>query len=117
MKREFFNIFNFIIFFLNLFIFSYSNTIKRISTLYRDRPMSARETAAYWVEYVIRHHGAPHMQYPAVHQNFIQQNSLDVIAFLIVSIYVVLKIISFVIRYFFRALCVKLKDVKKLKKN
>jgi hypothetical protein len=55
--------------------------------------MNAKETAAYWVEYVIRHRGAPHLQYPGVHLNFLQTNSLDVIAFLVAVIYVALKLI------------------------
>jgi glucuronosyltransferase len=80
--------------------------------------MNARDTAVYWVEYVIRHHGAPHLQYPAIHQNFIQRNSLDVIGFLIAIIYVVLKTISFVIGKIYRLIFKKSsKNEQKVKKN
>lgn len=74
----------------------YSETVQQISKLFRDRPMSARETAIFWIEYVIRHHGAPHLQYPGVRLNFWQSNSLDVIAFLIVAFYLIFKVIIFI---------------------
>jgi len=32
----------------------YSDTVKKQSFLSKDRPMSAQETAVYWVEYVLR---------------------------------------------------------------
>ncbi|KAH8255436.1 hypothetical protein KR038_002918, partial [Drosophila bunnanda] len=58
----------------------YANAVKSFSTLYRDRPMSARETLIYWVEYVIRHYGAPHLQSPVVHMSYIAANNLDIYA-------------------------------------
>jgi glucuronosyltransferase len=61
--------------------------------------MNARDTAVYWVEYVIRHHGAPHIQYPGVHLNFWQSTSLDVVGFLIVMVYAGLKISMMVLQF------------------
>ncbi|XP_054729023.1 UDP-glycosyltransferase UGT5-like isoform X2 [Anastrepha obliqua] len=61
----------------------YTKTVRDFSRLYRDRPMSPRETVVYWVEYVLRHNGAKHMQSPAVHMNRWQLMSLDVIGFLL----------------------------------
>jgi glucuronosyltransferase len=60
--------------------------------------MTPRENAIYWIEYVIRHHGAPHMQYMAVHQNFWQRTSLDVIGFLAVIMAIMLKVFKFVVK-------------------
>ncbi|EDW37471.1 GL25511 [Drosophila persimilis] len=42
----------------------YNRAVKAFSSLYRDRPLSARQTLLYWVDYVIRHHGAAHLQSP-----------------------------------------------------
>lgn len=67
--------------------------------------MNARDTAVYWLEYVIRYQGAPYLQYPGIYLNFWQRNSLDVIAFLIISIYVMLKTFKFIFT--------KLKKIKK----
>lgn len=65
---------------------SYSLRVKQLSTLYKDRPQTALETAVYWTEYVIRYRGAPHMQTPLVHMDFFQQNSLDVLLFYVVAV-------------------------------
>ncbi|KAL5286054.1 UGT2A1.2 family protein [Megaselia abdita] len=70
----------------------YSENIKKFSSVYRDRPMTAKQTAVFWIEYVIRHKGAFHMQSPLVHLNFFQQHSLDVLGFLAVSLIVLLKV-------------------------
>lgn len=82
---------------------SYKETIQRLSQLFRDRPMTPLQTAIYWIEYVIRYDGAKHMQSSAVHLNFIQKNSLDIIALFAIIFYIIFKIlskfISLVIRY------------------
>ncbi|GJQ84873.1 hypothetical protein Trydic_g18401 [Trypoxylus dichotomus] len=40
----------------------YKASVEKISRLFKDRPMSALDTAIYWVEYVVRHNGAPHLR-------------------------------------------------------
>lgn len=74
---------------------TYYNEVKRISNLFRDRPQHPLDTAVYWVEYVIRHRGAKHMQSPAVHLNWFQYHSLDVIGFIVFCIYAVVKVAKF----------------------
>lgn len=85
---------------------TYTDAVKRFSKVYRDRPMQPRDTAVYWIEYVMRHHGAAHMQSPLVFMNGFTQYSLDVIAFLLIVGYVVFKVskyfICFVIKKVFR---------------
>lgn len=44
--------------------------------------MSPMDTAVYWVEYVARHKGAPHMKTAAVDMPLYQYLLLDVLAFL-----------------------------------
>lgn len=78
--------------------YRYAKTVKKLSDLARDRPLNAQDTAIYWVEYVLRHHGAPHMHYPGADLNFFQYNSLDVILFLVTVLYVVAKLFKFVIK-------------------
>lgn len=72
--------------------------VRSTSTLYRDRPQSAMDTAVYWVEYVIRHDGAKHMQSPGVHLNYMQYHSLDVIGFILVCMFVGCKSIAMIWR-------------------
>lgn len=64
--------------------------------------MNARDTAVYWIEYVLRHHGAPHMQFPGINFNFIQRNSLDVIGFILLCAYVALKLFKILLILVFK---------------
>ncbi|KAH8273603.1 hypothetical protein KR018_003145, partial [Drosophila ironensis] len=78
----------------------YTRAVQAFSALYRDRPLSARETFVYWVEYVIRHRGAPHLQSPVVHMSFIAANNLDIYAILVCA----LLVICFIVKRLFRKL-------------
>ncbi|XP_063286095.1 UDP-glucuronosyltransferase 1A1-like isoform X3 [Pelobates fuscus] len=65
---------------------SYKKNIERLSALHLDRPIHPLDLAVYWVEFVMRHKGAPHLR-PAAHDlNFFQYHSLDVIGFLLLVI-------------------------------
>jgi glucuronosyltransferase len=87
----------------------YAQTVQRLSLLIRDRPMSALDTAVYWTEYVLRHHGAPHLHYPGADLNFFQYNSIDVILFLIGVVYLIIKILKLICKSLF---CRKRKEKK-----
>ncbi|XP_062544090.1 UDP-glycosyltransferase UGT5-like isoform X1 [Armigeres subalbatus] len=64
-----------------------------ISQRYRDQPMSPLELAVFWVEYVIRQKGAPHIRSAAMDLSFIQYHNLDVLALLIGPPIVILHIL------------------------
>jgi UDP:flavonoid glycosyltransferase YjiC (YdhE family) len=84
---------------------TYSTTVKRLSLLAKDRPMNAQETAVYWIEYVIRHNGAPHLHYPGADLNFFQDNSYDLIVFLVVMLYLIYRVFKFIILRLCRLCC------------
>ncbi|XP_068086153.1 UDP-glycosyltransferase UGT5 [Anabrus simplex] len=58
---------------------SYRENAKRLSKLFRDQPETPMERAVYWVEYVIRHKGAPHLHSAALDLYWFQYFLLDVI--------------------------------------
>ncbi|XP_034654248.1 UDP-glucuronosyltransferase 2B13 isoform X1 [Drosophila subobscura] len=60
---------------------TYKENIHRVSSIFRDRPQAPRKSAVYWIEYVIRHKGAPHMRSAGLDLNWFQFYLLDVIAF------------------------------------
>lgn len=91
---------------------TYTDKVQRFSKLYRDRPMSPRDTVVYWIEYVIRHHGATHMQSPLVHLNVFIQYSLDVVGFLIVVLFIFVQIVKLCLRFLFRKKVLKTKVEK-----
>lgn len=83
----------------------YRQKVKELSALYRDRPQSAVDLACYWVEYVIRHKGAPHMHYQGAELNFFQEQMLDVVAVLLVGAYVLFKVGKFLVKALVRRVC------------
>lgn len=64
----------------------YTQNAKSISGRYADRPMTPHELTVYWVEYVIRHHGASYLQSPAHNLNFVQLHLIDVYLFIALCI-------------------------------
>ncbi|KAF7643065.1 hypothetical protein LDENG_00245840, partial [Lucifuga dentata] len=60
----------------------YRQNMQRLSKLHRDRPMSPMDTAIFWIEYVIRHKGAAHLQSAGFSLPWYSYHSLDVAVFL-----------------------------------
>ncbi|XP_041467623.1 UDP-glucuronosyltransferase 1A7-like [Lytechinus variegatus] len=56
----------------------YGKNVKRASAIFKDRPMTAPDRAAFWIEHVIKH-GGSYMRSPAHDLSFIQYYLLDVI--------------------------------------
>lgn len=52
--------------------------------------MSQAESVVYWTEYVLRHKGAPHLKSQALNLRWYQYYLLDVLAVLLVIIFVVI---------------------------
>ncbi|XP_023032274.1 uncharacterized protein LOC6643709 [Drosophila willistoni] len=78
----------------------YAKAIGEFSTLYRDRPLTARQEVVYWTEYILRHRGAPHLQSPLVHMDTIAAYNLDIYVLLIVILAISLLITHFLLKYF-----------------
>jgi hypothetical protein len=64
----------------------------------RDRPVKPMDLAIYWIEYVVRHQGAPHLRYPGMDLAWHKRNLLDVIAFVIISGITLLSVVFFIIK-------------------
>ncbi|GBP64737.1 UDP-glucuronosyltransferase 2B4 [Eumeta japonica] len=56
---------------------SFRRRAREMSLRFRDRPMSALDTAVFWIEYVIRHKGADFMKNPALKLNWFAFQMLD----------------------------------------
>ncbi|EDW04020.1 UDP-glycosyltransferase UGT5 [Drosophila grimshawi] len=95
----------------------YALAISRFSQLYRDRPVTAKQSVVYWTEYVLRHKGAPHLQSPAVHMTTVAYNNLDVYAALSAVLITALFLTWLVVKWICRKLCGKSKKEKKVKKH
>lgn len=102
---------------VTVFAFSYKENIMRLSSLHKDRPIEPLDLAVFWVEYVMRHKGAPHLR-PAAHDlTWYQYHSLDVIGFLLAIVLTVAFIIFKSCAYVFRKCFGKKGRVKKAHKS
>ncbi|XP_049873577.1 UDP-glycosyltransferase UGT5-like [Pectinophora gossypiella] len=81
----------------------YRNKAKEVSRRFKDRPLSALDTAMFWIEYVIRNRGAEFMKNPARDLNWFAYTMFDVYAFVFVCaavvIYIVIKLISALLQF------------------
>ena len=82
----------------------YRENVKVFADLYRDRPMSARQTAVFWIEYVLRHRGAPHLQSQAVFMSNFEYWGLDIGLVLLVILFVWYKISAAIVKLIWRRL-------------
>jgi len=81
---------------------SYRETIGKFSNLYRDRPLTARQSVVYWTEYVLRHQGAYHLQSPLIHMDFIARNNLDVFGVILLVSLVLFFLLIVIFKFLFR---------------
>ncbi|XP_051548857.1 UDP-glucuronosyltransferase 2C1-like [Myxocyprinus asiaticus] len=87
---------------------SYKENAMRLSRIHHDRPMKPLDEAVFWIEFVMRNKGAKHLRVEAHNLTWYQYHCLDVFAFLITIVTVVLYISfkmckSFIKRYCFRS--------------
>ncbi|XP_049568766.1 UDP-glucuronosyltransferase 1A3 isoform X2 [Orcinus orca] len=96
---------------------SYKENIMRLSSLHKDRPMEPLDLAVFWVEFVMRHKGAPHLR-PAAHDlTWYQYYSLDVIGFLLAVVLTVIFVTFKGCAFAFRKCFGKKERVKKSHKS
>lgn len=57
---------------------NFSENAKRASVVFRDQLVTPLERAAYWMEYLIRHNGAPHFRSAAQNLSYIEYYLYDV---------------------------------------
>jgi len=95
---------------------SFKENASKMSILLKDYIQHPAERAAYWVEYVIRHKGAPHLKSAADELNFFQYFLLDVIGLFLVLILIFIFVGYLIIKAFFR-LVFKRDNKKKFKKQ
>ncbi|KAG7314854.1 hypothetical protein KOW79_022157 [Hemibagrus wyckioides] len=86
---------------------SYKESIMRLSRIHHDQPMKPLDQAVFWIEYVMRHKGAKHLRVEAHNLTWYQYHCLDVAAFLLSVIALVVFIFVKTCRWLFRKCCRK----------
>ncbi|KAL0128980.1 hypothetical protein PUN28_003990 [Cardiocondyla obscurior] len=75
----------------------YKDRMLELRALTKDKPYDSLENIIWWIEYVMRHNGAPHLRFNGVDNAWYQQFDLDVIVFLtIASVFISCVILSIV---------------------
>ncbi|XP_069945347.1 UDP-glycosyltransferase UGT5 isoform X2 [Cherax quadricarinatus] len=87
----------------------YKENMLRMSRLMRDQLTTSKERAVFWTEYVIRHHGAPHLRSPAAQLSWVEFLMLDVILLLHLALF----IIYFILRRILKVISAKILNRKK----
>lgn len=95
----------------------YIESIKKISIAYRDQPMTPKETANYWVDYVGRHKGAAHMQAASRELNYFQHSMIDVAIVLVILSVIGFLLFCLVVKVVLKKVFLSKKCDKKDKKN
>ncbi len=80
----------------------YQDNVNRLSALFSDRPQDPLDLGVYWVEYVLRHNGAPHLRSVGRNLNFIVYHSIDVMSTYFALITVIIYLIYLVLRFVYR---------------
>ncbi|XP_073972887.1 UDP-glycosyltransferase UGT4-like isoform X2 [Rhodnius prolixus] len=83
----------------------YQEKIQERSAIFKDQPIPTMDHVIYWIEYVIRHRGAPHLRPAVLDLHWYQYLMLDVIAFYSLTVGVILYIVKTILSLFIR--CIK----------
>ncbi|XP_049957789.1 UDP-glycosyltransferase UGT5-like [Schistocerca serialis cubense] len=93
-----------------LFYDSYRENMKRFSAVFREHQERSLDNAVWWIEYVIRHKGAPHMRSAALDLSWWQLLLLDVIGFVVAMASIVVYVLFKAATYCKRLLALNLKQ-------
>lgn len=66
----------------------YGVNMHNLHELVYDQPMTSLSKAIFWIEYVIRHKGAKHLEFKGKHVPFYQAYCLDFIAIFVIVVIV-----------------------------
>ncbi|XP_056308171.1 UDP-glucuronosyltransferase 2A1-like [Danio aesculapii] len=74
--------------------------MQRLSKLHHDQPMKPLDRAIFWIEFVIRNKGAPHLRAQSFRMSWIEHQSIDVILTLMVMVFVFALVTAYTMKYF-----------------
>ncbi|XP_052454118.1 UDP-glucuronosyltransferase 2C1 isoform X2 [Carassius gibelio] len=84
---------------------SYKENAMRLSRIHHDRPVKPLDEAVFWIEFVMRNKGAKHLRVEAHNLTWFQYHCLDVFAFLLTVLIVVLYVFFKMCKFFIMRCC------------
>uniref|UniRef100_G3PL60 UDP-glucuronosyltransferase n=1 Tax=Gasterosteus aculeatus TaxID=69293 RepID=G3PL60_GASAC len=94
---------------------SYKENALRLSRIHHDRPMSPLDEAVFWMEFTMRNKGAKHLRVQAHELTWYQYHSLDVLAFVLAIVLVLVLLFVKTCSFCFRRCCGRKAKAKKRK--
>ncbi|KAG7258774.1 hypothetical protein CRUP_008534 [Coryphaenoides rupestris] len=79
---------------------SYRDKMQRLSALHRDQPIKPLEKAMFWIEFVMRHKGAPHLRTDSYKMSALQYHCIDVALVLLAALLLFLLLSVSTLRFF-----------------
>lgn len=97
----------------------YRYNAQEISKRFVDRPITPQDAVTYWVEYAVRHKGAPHLRAQGNNLNFIEFHSIDTYGVVFVATIIYLYVVYLVSKCLFSKCCGRKngKKNRKVKEN
>ncbi|XP_041965534.1 UDP-glucuronosyltransferase 2A1-like isoform X3 [Alosa sapidissima] len=77
---------------------SYRENMQRLSRIHHDQPMKPLDRAIFWIEFVMRNGGAPHLRTQSFRMSWIAYHSIDVILTLLMALLLLLLIMFLAIK-------------------
>jgi len=68
--------------------FRYKENMLNVKALVDDKPYDSLSNLIWWIEFVIRHKGAPHFRSSITNYSWYQRNDMDIIALISIIIFV-----------------------------
>ncbi|KAG5270395.1 hypothetical protein AALO_G00192130 [Alosa alosa] len=77
---------------------SYRENMQRLSRIHHDQPTKPLDRAIFWIEFIMRHGGAPHLRTQSFRMSWIAYHSIDVIMTLLMALLLLLLIMFLAIK-------------------
>ncbi|XP_065204365.1 uncharacterized protein LOC135834418 [Planococcus citri] len=90
----------------------YSENMKKLSKIFKDRPIYPLDEALYWTEYVLKHQGAPHLRTAAADMPFYQYLLLDILTLMLVIVVGFLYFLKYSFKFIISLVCCRRKGKK-----
>lgn len=90
----------------------YKESILELRDVVKDSPLSPVDTAAWWIEYTIRHNGTRHLRYQGLNFPFWKYYYLDVIFFTLVIFGIILRLLLYLLKITVNCFKRRQKDTK-----
>ena len=78
---------------------TYYESIERISDIFKSNQNDPLDTAIYWIEYIIKHKGAPHLQSHAKNLPWYRYLLLDVFMVVFGVIYIIFDVLKQIVSF------------------